>query len=769
MTATRIGQSIPQVTAREKVLGRALYAADIQMVGMLHVKVLRSHYPHARIVTIDCEAARALPGVHLVLTGADTPEKLSGVKKKEHRILATGKVRHVGEEVAVVLAEDEETARDALELIAVEYEELPPLFDPEEALGSDISVHEGRRKNGNNNVAHEFIVERGDVDAAFARAAAVHEEEFETHPQYPGYMEPMATVAQMGGDGRLTVWTSTQSPFLARGRLSEALEMPASDIRVIQATTGGGFGAKIVEETNSLIAAWVATKTTRPVRFVNSRLDDFQAARMSLPERISLKMAVDAEGRIIAKEARLIGDCGAYMGLCESVMEVSFMRSDNMHRVKNVRTQAHLVYTNNPPRGAFRGFGGPQMTFAVSSVMAVLAEKIGIDPLEMHRLNATRAGDVTVHGWKIGSAGLVECLDMVGEGIGWAEKRDRPRGRGVKRRGIGFGAAIHVSGNRTIGNWDGSTVTVTLNGDGRAQILTGEADMGQGAYTMLAQIVAHELDLPIDHVRVLPPDTDAAAFAIGALASRITVVAGNAARKAGGAARARLLALAAEHFGVEASTLSLREGRVVSRAEGSNLSITYGELARMHIFRHGGSGLRVSETWDAETQMFDENYYGNVAPAYSFAAQAVEVEVDTETGQVRIVDTWIADDCGRALNPVAVHGQSVGAATQAIGWTLYECPIIEDGVLQNGNFADYTMPTADSLPDIRSGVVESNDPNGPYGAKGASETAMVPGAGAIANAIADAVGVRITTLPITPEKVLAALREKARKEGMADA
>jgi CO/xanthine dehydrogenase Mo-binding subunit len=696
--------------------------------------------------------------VKAVLTGIDAPRAQWGVSHKERRILAEGKVRFAGEEVAAVAATTEEIARDALDLIRVEYEELPPLLTSEKAMQPGApGVHDGR-----DNVAHEIRFERGDVDAGFAGAHLVHEATYTTHAQYPGYLEPMATVAAIDPDGRLVVWTSTQSVTQARLRLAAALERPISSIRVIQATTGGGFGGKLVEDANNLVAGLLAVKTGRPVRLVNNRLEDFLAACSSVPERITLRLGMDREGLIVAKDVRIVAECGAYAGLCGEVMHVSAMRSDNMHRNPNVRSHATLVYTNNPPHGAFRGFGGTQMLFALNSHIHTMAERLGLDPVEIHKRNAIGAGETSIHGWKIGSTGLKECIDQATEAIGWRAKRVAPKGRGVKRRGVGMAAAMHVSGNRTIGNWDGSTVVVKVNEDGRVFIHSGECDMGQGAMTMLSQIVAHELDIPLAHVHVVPPDTDTSPIAIGSLASRVTIAAGNAAIVAARMARDKLFALAAERLEAAAAQLEIAEGAVRVAGDPARRA-PLAELARLHIWRHGGEGIQVSGTWDAKTQMHDKQLYGNIAPAYSFAAQAVEVEVDTETGQVTVVDSFVSDDCGKALNPLAIHGQTNGATVQAMGWALYEQMQLEGGRLMNGNFADYTMATADAVPMLRGGFVESNDPNGPYGAKGASETAILPGAPAIANAVYDAVGVRIHDLPITPEKVLAALRAQHKE------
>ncbi|KRB99906.1 4-hydroxybenzoyl-CoA reductase [Hydrogenophaga sp. Root209] len=758
MSESTLGRDTPQVTARAKVLGRAQYAGDIKVAGMLHGKVLRSPYPSARIVRIDTSAARALPGVKAVVTGEDTPRTPWGVHHKERHILAKGRVRFAGEEVAAVAAVSEEIARDALDLIEIDYEETPALLTPEAALAAP-GLHEGR-----DNVAHEIRFERGNVDAGFASAHLVHEETYTTHAQYPGYLEPMATVAMVDADGRLQVWTSTQSVFLARARLASALELPVSRVRVIQATVGGGFGGKLVEDANNLIAGLLALKTGKPVRLVNNRLEDFLACCSSLPERITLRLGMDREGLIVAKDVRIVAECGAYSGLSNEVMHVSAMRSDNMHRLQNVRSHATLVYTNNPPHGAFRGFGGTQMLFALNSHIHTMAEQLGLDPVQIHQRNAIGRGETSVHGWKVGSTGLLECIDQCTEAIGWAAKRARPADSGARRRGVGMAAAMHVSGNRTIGNWDGSTVVLRINEDGRALLLSGEADMGQGAMTMLSQVVAHELDIPLAHVHVSTPDTDSAPFCIGSLASRVTMAAGNAAIVAARLARDKLFALATEQLGVAVDTLEMAGGLVRVR-ENPAQQRTLAELARLHIWRHGGEGILVTGSWDAQTEMHDDQVFGNIAPAYSFAAQAVEVEVDTETGRVTVLDSFVSDDCGKAFNPLAVHGQSNGAAAQAIGWTLYEQLQLEEGRLVNGNFADYNMATADALPTLRSGIVESNDPNGPYGAKGASETAILPGAPAIANAVYDAVGVRITDLPITPQKVLAALRALTRPEG----
>jgi CO/xanthine dehydrogenase Mo-binding subunit len=754
-----VGVSVPQVNAREKVLGRAQYVADIKMGGMLHAKVLRSPYAHARIVSIDASRARALRGVKLVVTGEDTPTCLWGVIRKEHRILASEKVRFVGEEVAAVVATDEATALDAIELIRVEYEELPALLTPAAALVEGApELHPGTA-----NVASDLRIARGDVEVGFRDSAAVYEAEYEVGYQYHGYMEPMGTVAAPGSDGKVTVWTPAQMIFVSRARIAEALGVEPSKVRVIQTVTGGGFGGKTGEDANAPITAYLALKAGRPVRLVNNRLEDFQAARASLPAKIWLKMGIAKDGRLLAKDAIITADNGAYSGCTSKMVQVTAMRIDNMMRIEHVRAHARLVFTNNLPSGTFRGFGGQQMAFPVNSHIHMLAEMIGMDPAEVHLRNAIRTGETSVHGWKIGSSGLTECIERACDGTRWKEKYGRRLSpERAKRRGVGLGCGIHVSGNRQIFNWDGATVFVKVEEDGRVLVVTGESDIGQGSNTVLTQIVAQELGVPVGSISVTTPDTDLSPFGLGSMASRVTILAGNAALQAAREAREKLLAMASDALEVAASDLTIEGGRIhVVGLPQKGMSVA--EASRMHIFRTGGEGIYTKATYDPPTEASDSEFYGNIAPAYSFTAQVFEVEVDTDTGKVRVVDGVCADDCGKALNPRAIEGQTFGAVAQGIGSALFEGYVVEGGRLLNGNFADYNLPTADSLPMLRSELVESNDPNGPYGAKGASETAIVPTAGAIANAIYDAVGVRINSLPITPEKILAGLREKAKR------
>ncbi|MGE0799082.1 MAG: xanthine dehydrogenase family protein molybdopterin-binding subunit [Lautropia sp.] len=754
-----IGTSLPPRDAGEKVRGTAVYAADIRLPRMLHAKVLRSTFAHARIVRIDVEAARRVPGVKAILTGADTP-KAWGVIHKEEHILAVDKVRFAGEEVAVVAATSEEAALDAVELIDVEYQELPAVFDPRAALEAGApEVHDGT-----GNVARDIAIDRGNVEDGFERAAVIHEAVYETPYQYQSAMEPMATVASVDGAGRLTVWAPVHSVHRTMQRLADALDLPTSRVRVIQSVVGGSFGGKLGEDSNLYIAARLALACGRPVRLVNTRTEDFLGARPRMPTRIELRMGVDREGRITAKDAVIIGDNGAYTGLTSEIILVTAARLDSLYRQTNVRTRARLVYTNKIPSGAFRGFGAPQIAFAMDSHMDSLALKLGMDPVEIRLRNFVHPGDTTVHDWKISSCEVAQCLRTAAARIERGRKaRPSTPASGALRRGIGFGCSLHVTGARQMANWDGSTVCIKFSPDGRAMLICGEGDIGQGGSTVLAQIAAAALGLPSDHVTVTVADSDTTPYTWGAVASRLTLIAGNAVLMAAESARKQILDTAADLLEASPADLTISDGTVhLVGSPGPSVSVA--KVCAAHLLRRNGEAIFAHATFDAETVVADrKTYLGNVSAACSFAAQAIEVEVDIETGTVRVVDIVAVDDVGKVINPRSVHGQIHGAIAQGVGFALHEELVIDNGRLINGSLADYAIPTAASFPPPRASAVDGFEPQGPFGAKGASEAPVSPAAGAIANAIFDAVGVRITSLPITPEKVLTAIR--ARESG----
>jgi CO/xanthine dehydrogenase Mo-binding subunit len=755
---TLLGKPHPMVDSPQKVLGAADYAPDLVLPGMLIGKLLRSPHAHARITRLDVSRARKLPGVKTVLTWDDIPQIKWGHENNDQTALACGKVRFMGEEVAAVAAIDEATALEALELIEVEYEPLPYVLDQIEALEPGAPhVHD----EWPGNLAWETRLERGDVEKGWGEAAAVYEDTYRTPNQYLAFMETVGAVADVDVSGKVTVWPSCQSVYFARSRISKVLGIPESRVRVIQPYVGGAFGGKLNDDPNAQLCALLAIAANKPVKLCNTRTEEFLGTRPRVPAVITIKMGVRKDGTICAKETDIISNCGAYTGRSAKIMNVTAMRIDNAYRMRNLKTRARLVYTNRLPSGAFRGLGNPQMIFAFESALDHLAEQIGMDPVEIRLVNAIKTGETSIHGWKMSSCGLTECIRFVADGSRIVQNRARGAGGGVKRRGIGMANAIHVSGNRHYTNWDGSSATVKMNPDGRVNLIIGEGDIGQGASTVFSLICAEEMGLRIADIDVSKPDTDLTPMCMGGFASRLTMVAGNAVKKAAAEAREQILEAAAEQLEADRSDLEIREG-IVHVKGAPERRLTVGEVCKDGMFRQGGIPISVSVAVDNPTEMADKNRYGNVSPGYTFCSQAAEVEVDIETGQVKILNFWVADDVGRTLNPLTVEGQIQGAVMQGMGYAMYENWILDAGQVVNGNFADYTLPKAECLPEkVHSALIETYEPNGPYGAKGASETAIDPVAAAIGNAIYDAVGVRIKSLPFTPQKVLTALRGKA--------
>ena len=430
-----IGKPLPMVDAREKVTGTADYTADLRHPRLHEAAILRSPHAHARILNIDASKALRLPGVKAVLTGEDTPKILWGQIYQEHYILAVCKVRFIGEEVAAVVATDADAAGEALGLIQVDYEPLPAVLEPEEAMKPDApQVHEGQ-----SNIVRDIRIDRGDIEAGFAAAHVIHEATYETPYQYQAYMEPAGSMAAADSSGGVTVWSSTQTIYFQKEVVAQALGLPQSKVRVIQPFVGGGFGGKLAEDPNAPISAFLAWKTGKTVRLMNNRLEDFAAGRPRTRQKITLRMGADREGKIVAKDTQILVDNGAYTGIAGSITQTTATRMDSLYRQENLRTRALLVFTNKIPTGAFRGFGNPQMAFALECHMDVLAERLGMDPKEIRLRNAIRQGDVSVHGWKMDSCGLTECVEKATEAIGW-EGRPKTPEPGTRRRGVEAGA-----------------------------------------------------------------------------------------------------------------------------------------------------------------------------------------------------------------------------------------------------------------------------------------------------------------------------------------
>jgi 4-hydroxybenzoyl-CoA reductase alpha subunit len=750
-----VGKRVLKLDAPDKVTGRSIYGHDMKLPRMLYGKILRSEHAHARILNIDTSKAKALPGVRAVITAEDIPDMRIGWAR-DHPVLKSGKVRSVRDEIVAVAAVDEDTASEALELIKVEYEGLPGVFDPEEAMkpGAPL-VHAEAPNNIQEKMRQAYY--HGDVEKGFSESDVIVEDRFRLPFVTHCCMGTCFCLASFGPTGDLTMWSSTQMPFLYQRDLSTVLGMPASKIRVIKSTIGGAFGSKLDMYPFEPICAVLARKTGRPVRITFSREEEFISSPTRQPVICDIKSGAKNDGTLMAREVRMILDNGAYSSWGATTPLVMMQTISSLYRVPNVKYDVVVAYTNNPYSGAMRGYGNPQATFVVECSMDKLAHELGMDPLEFRLKNANQSGDVTGQGVKITSCGLTECMQRAAESVSWQDKRAKGGSRGV-----GMASMIHVGGGARIYPSDGCGSTVKVDDFGKVTLISGSTDMGQGADTAMAQIVAEELGVPVGNVTVVNTDTDITPWDVGAHASRTTFVAGNSARLAAANAKRQILEGAAENLGEKAEDLDMREGKIFRKGEPEE-SIPFEKMIRSRHFRPDGDVVLARGWYEPPTERQDKQFRGNISAAYGFATQAVEVEVDEETGEVKVLKIAAAHDVGRAINPMAVEGQIHGGVSMGLGYGLYEELVVEEGRVLNPNFADYALPTALDMPEIDTIIVETDDPAGPFGAKGMAEPACIPTAPAIANAVYDAVGVRIRDLPITPEKVLRALQEKGTR------
>ncbi|MFH0914296.1 MAG: xanthine dehydrogenase family protein molybdopterin-binding subunit [Chloroflexota bacterium] len=757
MAYSVIGKSVKNIQAIGMVTGQAHYTVDIELPGMLCGKIKRSPHPYARIASINISKAGKLPGVKAVITAQTVTQFPFGPFIRDQLPLAREYVRYIGDEVVAVAAVDEETAEDALSLVEVEYERLEPVLDMGKATAPNTPAVHPELENISNNIAYHIEYVRGEGAAALARADLVLSERFSTQEAYQAYLEPQACVCQWESSGRLTIWCSSQNPFRHRMELALALGIPEHRIRVRQPHVGGGFGGKTALLPLYPICALLSKEAVKPVKMVLERSEDFISGRPRVPEDISLTLGFQRDGSMVAKEAVITANAGAYAGLCPSLLSVSAIRPDCVYRLPNIKMAANLVYTNTIPHGPFRGYGNPQMLFAMESLIDIAAEKLGLDPIELRLKNATQKGDTTQHGWIINSCGLGESLRRAAEASGWREKRQKK----VAHQGIGVACQVHVSGNRAVHPlYDGSAALVRVDQYGKVQVVSGEGEIGQGAHTVFAQIAAEELGVPVEEVEVLPVDSDVSPICQGAFASRVTTVGGNAVMRAARDAREQLKSHAAKVLAVSPDRLELKDGKVY--VDGSPRS-TIGEVASKAVYRMGGLpiiGKSVYTVPDYVVVPDRKTLYGNYSIGYSFSTQIAEVLVDPETGRVEVLDIWVAEDIGKAINPKACEGQTEGGVAQGMGFALTEEYLRKDGAIQNPSFTDYRLPVFTTVPRVHLTLIETIEPGGPYGAKSIGEAVLNPVAPAIANAVYNAIGVRLKDLPLTAEKVLKALKEK---------
>ncbi len=754
-----IGKSMAMTDAPLKVTGLGKYTDDLSVRGMLYGMVLHSPHAHARIRAIRTARAEALPGVKAVITGADAPTPY-GVLPIGHDecCLTVDKVRYVGDNVAAVAATSREIAVEALRLIEVDYEVLPAWFDPLESMKAESGwIHETKPNNIEKEYHHEF----GNPEAALAAAAFVREDRYYAGEVNHAAMEPHSTLAIWEPDNRLTVYSSTQVPYYLHRTLAEVCEMPMSQIRVIKPLVGGGFGGKSEVIPLEITAGVLAKKARQPVKITYTREEVFYAHRGRPITYVDLKMGLSREGKIEGVVARVVQDGGAYCGYGPVTVLYSGALLGAIYDISNVRYDGYRVLTNKPACGAMRGHGTVNVRFAFESLLDDLAHDAGIDPVEVRRRNLLRAPCMTVNGLRVTSYGLPECIEKVVERSGWNEKSGKlPYGRGV-----GFACSHYVSGaaNPVVrSNMPHTTVHLKIDRDATVTLFTGASEIGQGSDTMQVQIVAETLGVRMERIKIVAADTDRTPVDLGSYSSRVTFMAGNACIAAAKNMREQIYTAVAKRLGCEAAELESRGEEIVS-AKNPALKMSFDAAVVAAIDFHGA--LVASGAYTPPEESRGGKFKGagvGPSPSYSYSAQVIEVSVDTETGHVQVHRIVAAHDCGRALNPMTVEGQVIGSVYMGLGQALQEEMVWRGGRLMNPTFLDYRIPATLDTPQIDCIIVESIDPEGPFGAKEAGEGSLAATIPAVANAIYDAVGVRITSLPITPEKILAALQAKKK-------
>jgi len=746
----QVGRDIPRLEVHAKVTGRAEYTHHLRLPGMLYGKVFRATVPHGRIRRIDTEAARLLPGVHRVVTGEDVrkiiAEPYYGPAFHDQPILALDKVHHVGEPVAVVLASDPHVAERAVQMIVAEYEELPAVYDEVAAMQPDVVVHDMLRPAGTfadlkhlkgrsgTNVALDYHLRRGDVDAALAGAAHVFEHTFKTQQCLHLPLEPFVSVAEPG-DNTLTIYTSSQTPSFVRTEIARLFGWPENRVRVKVPFLGGGFGAKVYVKLEALVAA-LAVIARRPVKVALTMEEQFYMITKHATT-FRIKSGVGEDGRVVARSCEVFWNGGAYADIGPRVTQKSGFTAPGPYDIENIRIDSYSLYTNRTPAGALRGFGIPQLVWAYESHTDLIARGLGIDAVEFRRNNILRGDRPQASGTAMKDAAVAAVLDTLAARIGWSRPFDR--GSGTIRRGRGIAIGFKASISPTT-----SVAIVNVAADGSTTLYTSTVDMGQGSDTAFAQIAAEVLDVRAEDVRVVHPDTDVTPYDMGTLGSRSLFHMGNAVQLAAEDARTKLRALAAEAGLPEGTNYPPAE--VFKKRFGMQAGNVIGSASYVPTYKSP----------DAQTGLSD-----NVTPFWMIGGAGVEVEVDTETGAVRVLRLVNAADCGRPINPGVARTQLSGAAIMQLGFTLSEVMQLDGGQVTNASLADYKIPGIRDIPPMENELVAAEQQSGPFGAKGLGESGTFGVSPAIANAIHDAVGVRIMELPITAEVVLRALRAQA--------
>ncbi|MFA6222737.1 MAG: molybdopterin cofactor-binding domain-containing protein [Desulfomonilaceae bacterium] len=745
-----IGRDVPRTDAEAKARGSAIYTDDMKLPGMLHGQILRSPLAHARIKRIDTSKASALPGVKLVVTGEDTPKIKYGNWRlfpdtQDEYPLAVDKVRFIGDEVAAVAAIDRDTAEEALDLIEVEYEELPAVFDVDSSVlaGAPV-IHDYCPTN----ISVNRKIKYGDVEKGFSECDYIREDTFTVHSVSHAYLEPCSALANIDLDGRITLWTSTQVPYIIQCLLASTLGMRENDIRVVKPFVGGGFGGKMELRAWEFCAAFIARKTGRPVKFTLTREEEFIAGRRRHPMKIHSKVGFKKDGTLVAKDLKIQLDGGAYNAMGPTATFLCGNFGAMLYRYPNYRFHGEHVYTNKPPASAMRGFGAPQSLYATEIQMNMAAEELGIDPIDLRLKNAQVSGDEIPDVAVISSCGFIESIKAVAEMSGWKEKRKNlPTGRG-----IGIGCYSFISGG--VFNWFNtqypfSAAEVRVFSDGTAHLLTMASDIGQGSDTVLKQILAEELGLEMEDIRITSADTSMTPQAdLGSWGSRVTLMAGNAVIDAAKKIKEELFGAVSARYNLNViHEIECKNGRVQAKSK-PDYGLSFGEAVAMAQKARRGEPLVARGSYTPRGK-------GLVTPAFGFGAQVAEVEVDKLTGLVEVKNMWTAHDCGIVINPRSVEGQLAGSIQMGLGYALSEQFVMDGGKTLNTSFVDYKMPTATDMPPSEVVHVDTYEPEGPMGAKECGEGLASPTAPAISDAVYHATGYRCMDLPITPEKILA--------------
>jgi len=747
-----VGKSLQRIDGVAKVTGSAKYAADIKLENMLHAKLLRSPHAHAKVKRIDISAAQKLTGVRAFATILEVPKvieywfSLRTEEKKKQMFLRDNVVRFVGDPVLAVAADDQQTLDQALSLVKVEYESLPALHDPFKAMEeTDVKIH------SRGNVAFKVKKVYGDIQAGFNNADIIIDNTYRTSKQKHAALEPFGTcVAHYQANGKLTVYSSTQLPHWSRHYLAGALELPLNRVRVIKPHTGGSFGGRCgLIHGLEVMCAWLSRRTGRPVRMAFTREEDFIATETRHPMTISMKTGATRDGLITANEVEIVSDVGGYGTHYIGVIADCLSTGVGLYKIPNYSFSATAVFTNKSLCGALRGYGNPQMNFAQESQMDIIAEKLRMDPLELRLKNYRQLGEIDpVLNEEIRSNGLQECLEKGAKSSGWQKKRHPTPIKGTRKRGIGLSVMLHGTGaGKALP--DPAAATVMINADGSVNLVTAAADEGQGNRTVLAQIASETLGIEFDKISVSETDTETTPLDCGTHGSRQAYSGGLAVKAAATEARKKLLAYAKKELGINEAQLRIKEGRVFEAENPAN-KIRISDLMRK---------TQIEDMSVCEQVIGSAAGVAPAMPGY-YGAIFAEVEVDIETGEVNVLKLTTAFDVGRAINPGLVEGQITGGAVMGMGFALTENLLLNDGQILNGSFADYRLLRACDVPEIVPIIVESNEPTGPYGAKGIGEGCMVNVASAISNAICHATGVRLTDLCMTPESILQGLTRR---------